>query len=78
MKTKGSGREGGKIFLRNLLAVDKVIIGMKHAAAKSFGDQLGGEVQAPEQFVRMSPTQQLDDVSVNIGHKESHNPSSMV
>ncbi len=49
---------------------------MQHATGKIFGDWLGNEVQVLEHFIRVPPPQKLDDVSVNIGQKESHGPSS--
>ncbi len=74
-ETQGRVREGGKLLLRNQLAGDEAIISMEHSTGEIFGDQFSSEVKLPEHFVRAPAAQQLDDVSVDIGNKQSHDPS---
>lgn len=66
-KEKGDG----KLVLRNEVIWDKVIVCMKHAAGKNFGDCFRSELKVSESFISAQSTKQLDNIDVNSGCEES-------
>ncbi len=55
---------------------DEAIVCLEHVAGEIFGDRLGSEKMILTHFIRKASTQELDDVSVYIGHKVVHGHNS--